>query len=566
MADEQRPETDAFDDLRRRAEERLEAGASRLPRDLDKNLSDLIHELEVYHIELQMQNEELRQAQQALAEARDRYRDLYDLAPMGYLTISEKGMILQANLTAASKLGVRGRTLRQHPFSHYIAPEGQDTYYLRRRALFEHGKPQSWETWLVPEEGARFYAHIEAHLIENGAEEGERACRVAFGDITARFKAEQALAESEKRFRQAITEAPFPIMLHAEDGEVLQVNQRWVALSGYDSEAIPTIEAWAQRTCGAGKAEALSRLRSPFYQQGVVEAGEHPITTRAGETRIWDFSSSLLGKFSGRRLAITMADDVTERRKLEAELARVQKLEAIGQLAGGVAHDFNNKLTAVIGYAALLMNELHPGDPRRGDVRAIEQAAEHMAEVTRQLLALSRQQQIQPQVLDLNQTLQQMRQRLAALVGDAVDLQFALASEPIRTEIDRGQLKQLLTKLVTNAREAVEAKAADIGDAYRGQITLETATCEWEALPPAPRADMMPGQYVMLAVRDNGVGIDQETMGHLFEPFFTTKDWTQRAGLGLAAAYGIAKQNGGHIYVESAPGAGCTFFIYLPQA
>src|SRR2546425_735978 len=248
--------------------------------------------------------------------------------------------------------------------------------------------------------------------------------------------------------------------------------------------------------------------------------------------------------------------DITERKALEMQLLQAQKMEAVGQLAGGVAHDFNNVLTAIGGYAELLRDDLPGEDTRRHDVEEILRATERAATLTRQLLAFSRRQVLAPRVLDLNGVVAGIDNMLRRLIGADVALKTALAPDLGAVRADPGQLEQVIMNLIVNARDAMPRG---------GKLTIETANAELDQSYALEHRAVAPGPYVMLAVSDTGVGMDAATQARVFEPFFTTKEKGKGTGLGLATVYGIVKQSGGNIWLYSEPGRGTTFKIYLPR-
>ena len=328
----------------------------------------------------------------------------------------------------------------------------------------------------------------------------------------------------------------------------------------------------AERLYGWTAAEALGhRVEALYAREHITErqealravaergewGGELPRVTRAGRQLTVESRWTLLRDDAGRPRGKLLIDtDVTEKKKLEAQLLHAQRMEGIGQLAGGVAHDFNNLLTIISGYSEILLAGLRPGDRSYDLLREIHRAGDRAASLTRQLLAFSRKQILAPKVLDLNALVAEAEKMLGRLIGEDVALAAVLDPALGKVKADPGQIEQILVNLAVNARDAMPTG---------GHITVETRNVELEESYTRGHEDVRPGPYVLLTVTDTGCGMDEATRVRIFEPFFTTKEVGKGTGLGLSTVFGIVKQSGGHIAVYSEPGRGTTFKIYLPR-
>ena len=386
-----------------------------------------------------------------------------------------------------------------------------------------------------------------------------------------RRKASEALAESANRFRDLVQDAPFPVMLHADDGTILQVSRSWCDITGYAHEELVTMADWTARAFGERQTVMQSGIDRLYDLTHRVDGGEYAVRTRTGDMRTWSFSSAPLGRLpDGRRVVVSMAVDITERqrgeaarRKAEQEQARLgtqlqqmQKIDAVGRLAGGIAHDFNNMLGVILGHADFALGELDPSQTVQADLLAIRKAALRSAELTSQLLAFARKQTVHPRVIDLNEAVSGMLQLLRRLIGEDIDLSWEPAANLWPVRIDPTQLDQVLANLCVNAREAI---------AGVGKVTIETGHFTFTTEFCAAHPGSSPGEQVILTVTDTGCGMEKSTLARLYEPFFTTKGGGKGTGLGLATVYGIVKQNNGYIDVSSEPDRGTSFRIYLPR-
>ncbi len=357
--------------------------------------------------------------------------------------------------------------------------------------------------------------------------------------------------ESEERFRAMFEFAAMATLLVGLDGRILTANAAADSMVGCETEDWIRLEPNAlfhpdDRKEMAARMAVLLRGETDRHRQEVR------CISAAGDTLWTDFSVALVRDADGKpQFAIAMAEDITQRRVLEEQLRQSQKLEAVGRLAGGVAHDFNNMLTAIGGYTSFALEHAEEGSALRADLDEVRKATERATLLTRQLLAFSRKQVLEPVLLDLNEVVGELNVMLRPLLGADVALTTQLEPNLGQIEADPSQLNQVVMNLVVNARDAMP---------QGGALTIETANAD---VDETGDGTIEPGRYVTLTVRDEGEGIDEETLRQIFEPFFTTKDSGKGTGLGLATVYGIVKQSGGYVEVESEVGVGSAFRIYL---
>ncbi|HZN95715.1 MAG TPA: ATP-binding protein [Myxococcales bacterium] len=361
-----------------------------------------------------------------------------------------------------------------------------------------------------------------------------------------------ALAQAEGRFKSLVEHIPAVTYVAPSTSppRMTYVSPQIRAMLGFSPEEwLQRPALWEEHIEPADAGRVLERWAQAAAAGGPLTL-EYRMRTRAGSA-IWVRDESRRQQ-DGARLGLWQ--DVTERRDLEIQFRQSQKMEAVGQLAGGVAHDFNNLITVMLNFARFVQEDLGPDHKSAQDLEEVIRAAERASALTRQLLALSRRHVFQPQVLDLNEVMAGMEKMLRRLIGEDMDLATVPGAGTPRVFADRGSLEQVLLNLVVNARDAMPEG---------GKLTVETSDAQLEA-----RAGMLgapAGPYVLLAVTDTGVGMSAETQARIFEPFFTTKGQGRGTGLGLSTVHGIVKQAGGEIQVESAPGKGTTFKVYFPR-
>ena len=369
-------------------------------------------------------------------------------------------------------------------------------------------------------------------------------------------QAVRALRESDQRY-QRLSELSNDIVLFDDlEGRVVWINTAGPKLSGFRLDQIighSTLDFVQSEDVERAIAARKTLLADGGPKMVSLEAG---LLAADGRPQTFDLRIALR-LVDGRPVGFqTVARDVTERRRLEAQLRQSQKMEAVGRLAGGVAHDFNNMLTAIMGYADQTLTSLGPTHARSGELRQLLATCERAAGMVGQLLAFSRQQALRPAVLDPNEVVRGLESMLQRLIGADVILTSRLDPEVGRITADPNQLTQVLMNLAVNARDAMPRG---------GTLSIETTNTEVPQGLLRSGVPIEPGRYVILAVADTGHGIDEATRAHIFEPFFTTKPEGKGTGLGLATVYGIVKQSGGYVWVDSAPGRGTRFEIYLPQ-
>jgi two-component system cell cycle sensor histidine kinase/response regulator CckA len=376
--------------------------------------------------------------------------------------------------------------------------------------------------------------------------DAEAAICSVYRDISARKRA-------EARYRSLVQSSVYGIYRSSLEGKFLDVNPALIAMLGYESAQ--EVLALDPRKDVFVHAEEQARLIDEFRRTGRMDGIEVKWKRKNG--------SAVTVRISG--LAVSSADepvnvleaiaeDVTERRVLEDQFRQAQKMEAVGRLAGGIAHDFNNLLMVISGYTEVALGQMDAGHPLRAKAQAIQQASDRATMLTRQLLAFSRKQMLELKVVEVNAIVRDMERLLRPLIGEQVELTTKLATDAGRTRADAGQLEQVLMNLVVNSKDAMP---------QGGRIVIETKNVALDESHRGEQTFIRPGSYVMLSVSDNGLGMDKETQSRIFEPFFTTKEKGKGTGLGLSTVYGIVKQSGGYILVQSEVGRGTTFDIYL---
>ena len=405
------------------------------------------------------------------------------------------------------------------------------------------------ELTFVRKDGTKFPAYFSSRVYRD--RQGNLRTSMAIRDITGRKRAEEALRESEQKYRVLVANADEAIFI-AQDEVVKFPNPKALEMTGYSAEELAGVP-FADLIHPEDRGKVLERYLDRLRGGTPPETYPFRIMDKTGE-EIWVRLTAERVDWEGRPGVLCFLRDITKERNLEAQFLQSQKIEAVGRLAGGIAHDFNNLLTVTLGYCDLALARIGPLDPLRHDLEEIRKASDRCAALTRQLLAFSRKQIMVPKVIHLGVVVTDMGKMLRRLIGEDIDLVSAGGKDLWSVKADPGQIEQVIVNLVVNARDAMPRG---------GKLTIEAENVVLDESYSAGHKYVSPGSYVMMAVSDTGSGMDEGTVARIFEPFFTTKE--KGTGLGLSTVYGIVKQSGGHINVYSEPGIGTTFKLYFPR-
>ena len=511
-----------------------------------------------------------KHAEERIRSAHDLSRSIIEHGPAGITIVNREGVVESANRLAQEILGlsqgeIQGRTYRdlKWKITSIDGSEFPDRKLPFRRVLDTGEAVHNVQHAIERPSGERRLLSINAAPLKNQEGFTERVVCV-IRDITERKRAEKELRESEERFRYLLNDLPFmSVQGYRADGTTVYWNRGSEILYGYTAE-----EALGKNLLDL----IIPPEMKEDIKQAVREMAETGIPLPASELQLMRKDGSLVTVFSSHMILerpehptelFCLDLDLTEikkaeqeRKRLREQLAHAQKMESVGRLAGGVAHDFNNVIMGIMGYADLCRDTIAEDHQAQDLLDEITRQAERSAKLTRQLLAFARKQTVAPRVTDINDDVSRMLKMLLRLIGEDIDLSWEPGADLWPVRIDPSQVDQILANLCVNARDAIRGV---------GRITIESENVSLDGDYCAENAEARPGDYIMLAVSDDGCGMEPETLENIFEPFFTTKNVGEGTGLGLATVYGIVKQNGGFVNVYSEPGEGSTFKVYLPR-
>jgi len=501
-------------------------------------------------------------AEEELKKSEEKYRTIIESMEDGYHEVDLKGNFTLFNESARKMIGYEQKDLLGMNYRQYADEENTSKIYQAYSRIYRTGEPvKNFEWQITRKDGEHRDIEVSISLIRN-TEGHPTGFRGIVRDTTDRKRAEAELKSSLSLLSASLESTADGILIVDRNGKIARWNQKFA-----DMWKIPE-EVLASRDDEKAINHILKQLADPEqFVANVMKLYEQPEKSSFDQIEFAD--GRVFERFSQPQRIEDNLDgrvwsfrDITERKQAEAEKMKLeeqyrqaQKMEAIGQLAGGVAHDFNNMLNIILGYSQITLMKIEPSDPLNANLQEIMNAARRSADLVRQLLAFARKQTIAPKALDLNDTVAGMLNMLRKLIGEDIDLLWMPAANLRPVKMDPAQVDQILANLAVNARDSISGV---------GKITIETGNEEFDDSYCAKHAGFVPGHYVMLAVSDNGCGMDKETLEQIFDPFFTTKEIGKGTGMGLATVYGIVKQNNGFINVYSEPGKGATFKVYLP--
>lgn len=488
---------------------------------------------------------ERKRMEEALRSAEENYRSIFENAVEGIFQSTPEGRCLSANPAMAK---IHGYASSEELLAEvtdierqvYVNPKDREA--LRRLMEYE-GFVKGFEYQVYRKDGAKLWVTESARAVHDGC--GNILYYEGFvQDITER-------KEAEELSRHLIAASPIGIFI-IQDGMFQVVNQWFREITSLGDNNLAKVNR-AEFVHPDDRQEVEKKAASMLAGKRFTPY-EYRVSGKDGKVK-WIMETVTPTSYQGKEAVLGFSMDITGHKELEKQLLQAQKMEAVGRLAGGVAHDFNNMLGAIIGYNEMLMKSLNREDPTYHYSLEIRKAADRAAVLTRQLLAFSRKQVLQPRKLNLNTVINDLERMLQRLIGEDIELLLNLDPAVAAVKADPGQMEQVLLNLAINARDATP---------QGGKLIISTANVNLSGALDRDRGDFTPGTYVILSVSDNGLGMDADTLDHIFEPFFTTKALGSGTGLGLSTVYGVVRQSGGYIEVSSSPGVGTTFKIYLP--
>ena len=512
----------------------------------DDEIGRLARAFNAMSAEIKTKVAEMSQLNRVLKESESKYRTLVENLPQRIFLKNEDLVYVSCNRNFALDFGLEEEEIVGKTDFDLLPVSLAERYRKDDARILRTGVSEEIEEPYVKDGRSLTVQTVKTPLRdERGRVTGVLSI---FWDITERKRVEEELYLAKFSIESA-SSATFWI---DSKGYLKYVNTSACENLGYEREDLLAVPFWEIDT---------EFTRTKFIRQWEEMKDGDPVRFKSAHRRkdgsVFPVETYVRqGEYGGVRLNFAFVNDITERIRMESQLTQAQKIESVGRLAGGVAHDFNNMLSIILGNAEMILQELEKTDPIAAQMQEIHKAARRSTELTRQLLAFARKQTIDPKVIDLNSTLEAMLKMLKRLIGEDIDLVWLPGDGLWLVKIDPSQIDQILVNLCINSRDAIQGV---------GKVTIETRNVVFDEQYCRDHAECSPGSYVIVAVSDNGCGMDKEALSNLFEPFFTTKAKGQGTGLGLATVYGIVRQNNGFINVYSEPGSGTTFKVYIPR-
>lgn len=545
--------------LRRQARQQLQKQTGDVSKMSTAAIQEALQELRIHQIELHMQNEELMRTRQEAEAERDRFAELYDSVPVGYLTVDHNGKILEANRASMVLLASERNALVGRLLADFIVLEDQHTCFSFFQQVFKTKHLRQGELRFRRGDGSHLMAFVEAQVVAlpTGA---DRSCRVIMSDITARKQAEEVIHQRDW-LQVTLASIGDGVLTTDTAGCVTFLNREaerligWTLVEALGREADKLFRLMNEQTRQPIESPVLRVLE----QEADAQAEQWALlpVRSGGELAVAVSATAIRGNDANLHGVVLIFRDVTKQRQLEERLRQSQKMEAIGTLAGGVAHDFNNMLAAILGYAELISYDLPSTSLAADYLKEVLAAGRRARDVVKQILTFSRQHTVQHKPIQLHLVIEEALTLLWASLPSTISVQHQLDKTAGVVVGDPTQIQQVIINLCANAGYSMRGTV--------GTLTVSMEAVEVDTILAATHPDLRPGPYIRIAVQDTGPGIQPNILRRIFEPYFTTKSASEGTGMGLAVVHGIVSSHSGAITVQSQPGKGATFAVYLPR-
>ena len=543
--------TEKFSELRRRAQVYISAPQGDAPLLSQEAVKQLVHELDTYQVELELQNEDLRKAQQDLEKSHRRISDLYDFAPVGHLTINDTGFIVEANLTIADMLGFTRGALLKQPLSKFIKGADQDIHYSCRKKLLESKSPQSCELRMKKSDGSEFYAQLKNATLED-IDGTSGQFRLTIADISSQKSVEEALVKTKNEWEKTFDAIKDIITIQDPDMQILKANR--ATCEFFEMEYDEIVGQKCYELFG-GIPEPCPGC--PVFETIGSKASHTEVISHSSLNKSFLVTSSVLSSDTkGATSIVHVAKDITEQISNEEKIRQAQRMQAVGTLAGGIAHEFNNMLGVIMGCADMARDDVPKDSFARIQLDKVMKASYRTRDLVKQILTCSRKSQQKCMPMQLKPLIKETMKLIEASLPSSIDINIFVSDAPGTVLVDPTEVQQVLMNLCSNATWAMKEKG--VITISMDNVSLVGDSFDLKGLLPV-------GDYIKLSFSDTGCGMSSETQHQIFDPFYTTKEVGQGTGMGLAIVRGIIESYQGTVTVESDIGRGTTFHLFFPQ-